>query len=73
MISDVLSWPWIFFVNVPVGVAGVLLTPLPWDESRDASVKSVDAIGAVTVDTWALFDGLRDHPGRAGRVARPTD
>jgi EmrB/QacA subfamily drug resistance transporter len=49
VITDALSWPWIFFVNVPVGVAGVLLTPLLLHESRDASVKSFDAVGAVAV------------------------
>jgi MFS family permease len=36
-------------VNIPVGVAGVLLTPVLLRESRDASVKSFDAVGAVTV------------------------
>src|ERR687888_211209 len=49
ILTDALSWEWIFFVNVPVGVAGVLLTPLLLHESRDASVKSFDAVGAVTV------------------------
>jgi EmrB/QacA subfamily drug resistance transporter len=49
VLTDALSWSWIFFVNIPVGVAGVLLTPVLLRESRDASVKSFDAVGAVTV------------------------
>jgi EmrB/QacA subfamily drug resistance transporter len=49
VLTDALSWSWIFFVNVPVGVAGALLTPVLLRESRDASVKSFDAVGAVTV------------------------
>ncbi|TML80716.1 MAG: MFS transporter, partial [Actinobacteria bacterium] len=44
-----LSWSWIFFVNVPVGVASFVLAPILLKESRDARVKSFDALGAVLV------------------------
>jgi MFS family permease len=36
-------------VNVPFGVTGALLTPVLLRESRDAVVKSFDAVGAVAV------------------------
>jgi EmrB/QacA subfamily drug resistance transporter len=49
ILTDALSWEWIFFVNVPVGVAGFVLAPLLLRESRDASVKSFDVPGAVLV------------------------
>jgi EmrB/QacA subfamily drug resistance transporter len=49
ILTDALSWEWIFFVNVPVGVTGFLLAPILLRESRDASVKSFDAFGAVLV------------------------
>src|SRR5437762_7122891 len=49
ILTSALSWSWIFFVNVPVGVAAFLLTPVLLRESRDASVKSFDALGAVLV------------------------
>jgi EmrB/QacA subfamily drug resistance transporter len=49
ILTDALSWAWIFFVNVPVGVAAFLLTPFLLKESRDARVKSFDALGAVLV------------------------
>jgi EmrB/QacA subfamily drug resistance transporter len=49
VLTDALSWEWIFFVNVPVGVAGFVLTPFLLRESRDASVKSFDALGAFLV------------------------
>ena len=49
VLTDALSWSWIFFVNVPVGVAGTLLTPVLLRESRDVLAKSFDAVGAVTV------------------------
>ncbi len=49
ILTDALSWEWIFFVNVPVGVTGFVLAPILLKESRDASVKSFDALGAVLV------------------------
>jgi len=49
ILTDALSWEWIFFVNVPVGAAAFLLTPLLLVESRDARVKRFDVPGAVLV------------------------
>src|SRR3954466_3900952 len=36
ILTDLLSWEWIFFVNVPVGLAGLVLAPILLSESRDA-------------------------------------
>jgi EmrB/QacA subfamily drug resistance transporter len=49
ILTSALSWSWIFFVNVPVGVTAFFLTPVLLRESRDASVKSFDALGGVLV------------------------
>jgi EmrB/QacA subfamily drug resistance transporter len=50
VLVDVLSWPWIFFVNVPVGIAAFLLSLRFVPESRDEHAhKSFDLAGAVTV------------------------
>jgi EmrB/QacA subfamily drug resistance transporter len=49
ILTDALSWPWIFFVNVPVGVAAFVVAPILLAESRDARVTSFDAWGAVLV------------------------
>jgi EmrB/QacA subfamily drug resistance transporter len=49
ILTDLLSWSWIFFVNVPVGVTAFALAPFLLRESRDARVKSFDALGAVLV------------------------
>jgi EmrB/QacA subfamily drug resistance transporter len=49
ILTEALSWSWIFFVNVPVGVIAFVLAPLLLQESRDARVKSFDALGGVLV------------------------
>src|SRR6188472_1361516 len=49
VLTDALSWEWIFFVNVPVGVAGFVLAPVLLRESRDARVNRFDLPGAVLV------------------------
>jgi EmrB/QacA subfamily drug resistance transporter len=49
VLTSALSWSWIFFVNVPIGISAFILTPILLRESRDASVKSFDALGAVLV------------------------
>ena len=47
--TDLLSWEWIFFLNIPVGIAALALAPVLLAESRDATAKSFDALGAVLV------------------------
>jgi EmrB/QacA subfamily drug resistance transporter len=49
VLTETLSWSWIFFVNVPVGVAAFFLAPRLLDESRDTNVKTFDVPGAVLV------------------------
>jgi EmrB/QacA subfamily drug resistance transporter len=49
VLTDWLSWEWVFYVNVPVGVLGLVLAPILLHESRDARVKSFDVPGAVLV------------------------
>ena len=45
---DGLGWQWVFFLNVPVGVAGVAVTYLKLRESRDPNATSVDWAGVAT-------------------------
>jgi EmrB/QacA subfamily drug resistance transporter len=49
VLTELLSWNWIFFVNVPVGILGLVLAPFLIDESRDATAESYDIPGAVLV------------------------
>lgn len=54
-LTDGLGWQWIFFVNVPVGVGVLVLSPGLLGESRQAGHRrSFDVAGAVTV-TVALL------------------
>ena len=50
ILTDTLSWPWIFFVNVPVGIATFVLSLRVVPESKDERPhRSSDVAGAVTV------------------------
>src|SRR6184192_760274 len=50
VLTQYFSWPWIFFVNVPVGIVAFVLSLRLIPESRDAQAhKSYDVAGAVTV------------------------
>jgi EmrB/QacA subfamily drug resistance transporter len=50
ILVETLSWPWIFFVNVPVGIAVFVAALLYVPESKDERAhKAFDVAGAVTV------------------------
>jgi EmrB/QacA subfamily drug resistance transporter len=50
ILTELFSWPWIFFVNLPVGIAAFLLSLRYVPESKDEhSHKSFDVAGAITV------------------------
>jgi EmrB/QacA subfamily drug resistance transporter len=50
LLVETLSWPWIFFVNVPVGIAAFIVSLRYVPESKDEHVhKSFDVAGAVAV------------------------
>ncbi len=64
LLTEALSWSWIFFVNVPIGIAAVVVARALIDESRDESAEQrLDAAGLVTSAvalgalTYALIEG----------------
>ena len=49
-IVDWLGWEWIFFINIPVGLAALALSPFLLRESRAATARrSYDPAGALTI------------------------
>ena len=66
LIVDNINWHWIFYVNVPVGVVGIIVSRLVITESRDTShEQSIDLPGLVTSGlsllalSYALIEGNR--------------
>ncbi|MBR8837445.1 MAG: MFS transporter [Stigonema ocellatum SAG 48.90 = DSM 106950] len=50
VLTDGISWRWVMFVNVPVGIAAVALSPVLLRESRKQTLtQQIDLAGAVTV------------------------
>ena len=50
VLTQAFSWPWLFYINVPVGVAALLLSLRLIPESIDEhAARSFDVLGAVTV------------------------
>jgi EmrB/QacA subfamily drug resistance transporter len=61
VLTQYFSWPWIFFVNVPVGIVAFVLSLRLIPESRDAHAeRSFDVAGAVSVTAglMALVYGI---------------
>lgn len=60
VLTDLLSWRWAFFVNVPVAAAVLLVAPAVLKESRPADRPRLDVPGAITVTggLLALVYGL---------------
>ena len=49
LLTEHVNWNWIFFINVPIGIAGLFATPLFISESRDESaVQRLDVPGLAT-------------------------
>jgi EmrB/QacA subfamily drug resistance transporter len=69
------GWRWIFLVNVPIGVIGVLVTLLKVEESRQPGARHPDWIGALTFSgalaalVYALIQGENKGWGSTEIVA----
>ena len=52
-ITDNVSWPWIFYINVPVGLASAAMTWLIYRERESATRKvPIDAVGLALLVIW---------------------
>ncbi|HYT50918.1 MAG TPA: MFS transporter [Gaiellaceae bacterium] len=56
VLTSYLSWSWIFFINVPVGVAAIALAPLLLQESRaDVTHRHFDFPGAASITAGLML------------------
>jgi EmrB/QacA subfamily drug resistance transporter len=76
LLTSYLSWSWIFFINVPVGVAAILLTPLLLRESKAGLPhRHFDFLGAATITSglmmlvYAMTRATTDGWGSPGTLA----
>lgn len=60
LLIDAASWRWIFMVNPPIVVLGLVLVPMLTSESRDPSRPALDTTGAVlgTASVTSMVYGL---------------
>lgn len=49
VITEYLSWPWVFAINIPVALLVLALVPASMPAGRPVSSRRVDLVGAVTV------------------------
>ncbi|TML94309.1 MAG: MFS transporter [Actinobacteria bacterium] len=74
VLTEKINWSWIFFINIPVGVLGVIAAGIFIDETKDTSHEQrLDLPGLITsgVGLFALTYGLietNDHAWTSTRV-----
>nr|WP_219638974.1 MDR family MFS transporter [Cohnella sp. CFH 77786] len=65
---DYVNWRWIFFINVPIGIAALVLVVIFLHERFERKRKSIDYLGALTFTVslstlmYALLSGGEQHP-----------
>jgi EmrB/QacA subfamily drug resistance transporter len=56
VLTSYLSWSWVFFINIPVGITAIILAPRLLRESRaDLAHRRFDVTGAVTITAGLML------------------
>jgi EmrB/QacA subfamily drug resistance transporter len=55
LLTEHVNWNWIFFINVPIGILGLLAIPLFIDESRDTSHEQRPDVPGLITSAIGLF------------------
>lgn len=66
VLTDTVGWQWVFFVNLPVAAAAVVLAPVVLPESRGERRRRFDVLGAILVtaglsSTVLAISRVSDH------------
>jgi len=54
-LTEHINWNWIFFINVPVGLLGLLAIPVFIDESRDTTAEQRLDVPGLATSALGLF------------------
>ena len=68
-----LGWRWVFFLNVPIGIAAIAVTFAKLRESRDPNATRVDWLGLVDVQHGAAAAGAGAAARQRRRLGQPAD
>src|SRR6516225_3373244 len=55
LLTEHVNWNWIFFINVPIGVIGLLTAPILIAESRDTSIEQRLDLAGLATSAIGLF------------------
>jgi len=55
LLTEHVNWNWIFFINVPIGIAGILAARVLIDETRDQSAEQRLDVPGLTASAVGLF------------------
>jgi EmrB/QacA subfamily drug resistance transporter len=55
LLTEHINWNWIFFINVPIGIIGLITAPLLISESRDMSLHQTPDVPGLATSALGLF------------------
>ncbi len=55
MLTDLLDWRWVFFINLPIAVAAIIITRRNVSESRAGEHAGIDYLGIVTLSAAVIL------------------